>query len=77
MYILERVQKRATKMIQTFGNINYEMRLKECVLTTLEIRSLRGDQIYILKILNGYENINRNIFFSIKKVRRTRGHRVT
>ncbi len=31
----------------------------------------------MFKILNGYENIDRNIFFSIKKDRRTRGHEVT
>ena len=27
--------------------------------------------------LNGYENINRNMFFSCKKDSRTRGHEVT
>ena len=61
--ILERVQRRATKMIQKFRNISYEIRLKECGLTTLETRRLRGDQIEAFKILNGYENIDRNIFF--------------
>ena len=45
--ILERVQRRATK---------------ECGLTTLETRRLRGDQIEVFKILNGYENID-IIFF--------------
>ena len=34
---------------------------------------LRGDQIDVLKILNGYENIDRNIFFTVKEKRRTRG----
>ena len=29
------------------------------------------------KILNGYENIDINIFFSLKKDNRTRGHEVT
>ena len=53
------------------------MRLKECGLTTLETRRLRGDQIEVFKILNGYENIERNIFLSAKEERRTRGHRVT
>ena len=43
--ILERVQRRATKMIKKIWNINYEMHLKECGLTTLETRRLRGDQI--------------------------------
>ena len=75
--ILERVQRRATKMIQKLRNISYEMRLKECGLTTLETRRLRGDQIEVFKILNGYENIDRNIFFSVKEERRTRGHGVT
>ena len=36
--MLERVQRRATKMIQKLRNISYEMRLKECALTTLETR---------------------------------------
>ena len=45
--MLERVQRRATKMIQHLRNINYEMHLKECGLTTLETRRLRGDQIEI------------------------------
>ena len=75
--MLERVQRRATKMIPKLRNISYEMRLKECGLTTLENRRLRGDQIEVFKILNGYENIDRNIFVTVKEERRTRGHGVT
>ena len=56
--------------------LSYEERLKECGLTTLETRRLRGDQIEVFKILNGYENIDRNMFFSLKKDSRTRGHEV-
>ena len=47
------------------------MRLKECGITTLETRRLRGDQIEVFKILNGYD---RTIFFTAKVERRTRGH---
>ena len=65
--MLERVQRRATKMIQKLRNISYEMRLKECGLTTLETRTLRGDQIEVFKILNGYEDIDRNIFSLLRK----------
>ena len=64
-------------MIKKIRNISYEMRLKECGLTTLETRRPRGDQIEVFKILNGYENINRNICFSVKEERRTRGHGIT
>ena len=72
----ERIQRRATKMIPELRYLSYEERLKECGLTTLETRRLRGDQIEVLKILNGYENIDRNLFFSLKKDSRTRGHEV-
>ena len=74
--MLERVQRRATKMIQKPRNISYGLRLKECGLTILETRRLRGDQIEVFKILNGYENIDRNIFFTVNE-ERTRGHGVT
>ena len=45
-------------------------------MTTLETRRLSGDQIEVFKILSGYENIDRNMFFSLKKDSRTRGHEV-
>ena len=37
----------------------------------------RNQKIEVFKILNGYENIDRNIFFTVKEERRTRGHGVT
>ena len=73
---LECLQKRATKIIPELRDLSYEERLKECGLTTLETRRLRGDQIEVFKILNGYENIDRNMFFSLKKDNRTREHEV-
>ena len=42
-------------------DLSYEERLKEFCLTTLETRRSRGDQTEVFKILNGYENIDRNI----------------
>ena len=68
---LERIQRRATKMIPELRDLSYEERLKECGLTTLATRRLRGDQIEVFKMLNGYETIYRNMFFSLKKDTRT------
>ena len=51
--------------------------IKEYGLTTLETRRLRGDQSEVFKILNGYENIDRNIVFSVKEEKKIRGHGVT
>ncbi len=54
------------------------IRRMECGLTTLETRRLRGDQIEVFKLLNGYENIDSNIFFlEIKQSKITRGHNFT
>ena len=72
--MLEKIQRRTTKLIPGLRDLRYEERLKECGLTTLETRRLRGDQIEVFKILNGYENIDSNIFFEIKESKITRGH---
>ena len=65
-----KLQRRATKLFPGLRDLTYEERLKECGLTTLETRRLRGDQIEVLKILNGYEIIDSNIFFSkLRKVK--------
>ena len=57
-----------TKMIPELRDLSYEEHLKECGLTTLETRRLRGDQIEAFKILNGYENIDRNMFFHSRRI---------
>ena len=65
-----------TKLFRKVNTDGDKQRLQnECGLTTLETRRLR-DQIEVFKILNGYENIDRNMFFSLKKDSRTRGHEV-
>ena len=43
--MLERIQRRATKMIPELRYLSYESRLLRSGLTTLETRRLRGDQI--------------------------------
>ena len=38
---------------------------------------IKRDQIEVFKILNGYENIDSNIFLEIKQSKITRGHNFT
>ena len=71
---LERIQRRANKMIPELRDLSYKTRLLQCGLTTLETRRLRGDQIELYKIVNGYEDVDRNMFFKLKEGSRTRGH---
>ena len=47
--MLEKVQRRATKLIPWLRDRSYEERLKECGLTTLETRTLRGDQLEVFQ----------------------------
>ena len=75
--ILEKVQRRATKLIPELHEKPYEERLKILNLTTLEDRRIRGDLIEVFKIMHGYENIDRKQFFILSaevSPHETRGH---
>ena len=62
-------------MIPEFRYLSYENRLLQCGLTTLDTRRLRGDQIEVFKIVNVYEDVDRNMFFKLKAGSRNRGHK--
>jgi len=51
--LLEKVQKRATKLIPTIKTMTYTGCLKACKLPTLHYRHIRGDTIEMYKILSG------------------------
>ncbi len=50
IHLLEKVQRRASKIPSVMRNLNYEMRLSKWGLTTLEIRRTRGDCIMMFKL---------------------------
>jgi len=50
---LERVQKRATKLIPELSKESYSDRLKALKLLTLKYRQYRGDMIELFKIIKG------------------------
>ena len=49
-------------------DLSYEECLKECGLTTLETRRLRGDHIEVFKIFIGYEILIEICFFHSRKI---------
>jgi hypothetical protein len=71
--LLERVQRRATKMIVGMQGRSYVDRLKMLNLTTLETRRMRGDMIEVFKILKGFDMVEVGKFFT-NNVGITRGH---
>ena len=72
--VLEKVQKRATKLIKGYEKLSYDQRLKSLGIYTLFCRRQRGDLIEVFKILNGYYNINPLQFFTPSDVTSTRGN---
>ena len=50
---LEKIQKRATKLVITLRKLPYKNRLISLQLHTLKYRRLRGDMIEVFKIVNG------------------------
>ena len=72
--IIEKVQRRATKMIKGMHCLSYDERLLRCRLTTLERRRIRGDLILTYNILNKHVNVNSDKFFTIASTNNTRGH---
>ena len=60
--LLEKVQRRGTRMMSNDKSLSYYDRLKKFGLTTLETRRLRGDLIEVYKLFKGYDDVDFNVF---------------
>ena len=70
---IEKVQKRATKMVPRLKDLTYEQRLRALNLPSLLHRRRRGDMIYAYKLITGKINMNKDEFFQTSHLP-TRGH---
>ena len=59
---LERVQHRATKMIPSLGDKSYYHCFISLDLPSLNYRKIRGDLIFLYKLINGYFNLDFSTF---------------
>ena len=70
---VEKIQRRATKMVPDIKQLSYEERLKELKLPSLLHRRRRGDVIQMHKILKNIVNVDKELFSDLQNSA-TRGH---
>ena len=73
MLEIEKVQRRATKLVPSLKEASYEDRLKTLKLTTLAFRRKRTDILQVYRIINKLDNIDFDTFFTYSTAS-TRGH---
>ena len=61
--LIEKVQRRATRMVPSLRKLKYNQRLKKMKLPRLYDRRVRGDMIETYKILSGKEKLNERRLF--------------
>ena len=71
---LEKVQRRATKIIKDISHLPYSDRLKKLKLPTLKYRRNRGDMIEVYKIVHGYYQSTNKLGLSLYSRSVTRGN---
>ena len=70
---IERIQKRATKLIHSCSKLSYDERLKKLDIISLEERRYRADLLYMYKIIHNYVDIDYSKYISFDN-NKTRGH---
>ena len=75
--ILERVQRRITKMVPGLQDVDYETRLRTLGLQTLKTRRVRCDLILTFKIIKGLADFPMERLFEYCVDAGTRGHDLT
>lgn len=70
---IEKVQRRATKIVSSIRNLSYPKRLKALDIPTLVYRRQRTDMLQVFRIINNDDKIDTETFFEYNTTA-TRGH---
>ena len=70
---VEKVQRRATKLVDTIKNLTYEARLRHLNLPSLKHRRRRVDMIFAYKMFTEKIGMNKEDLFTLSQAR-VRGH---
>ena len=73
--VLEKVQRRATRLILSIRDMSYEDRPTMLNFFKLSKRRFMGDFIETFKFIKGINKVNYKRFFKVSLVNRTRGHK--
>lgn len=71
---IEKVQRRATKIVPSLKEMDYGRRLRVMKLPSIRYRLRRGDMIQTYKIIHGIDSVNKDLFFTTATTQATRGH---
>ena len=72
--LVERVQRRATRLIPSLCDLPYESRMKKLKLPSLMYRRKRGDMLFMYKLVHGHLGITKEELFQVPPLTSTRGH---
>ena len=71
---VERVQRRATRLVVSIRNLDYQTRLRLLKLPSLYYRRRRGDMIHVYQMLHGGVDVDETKMFTLNAGGLTRGH---
>ena len=63
--MLEKIQRRAVKMVSGLTSKDYVARLKELDMLSLESRRVLYDQVQTFKIIRGFDAVNLSTWFTL------------
>jgi len=71
---IEKLQRRFTKRLVGMKDLNYDERMHQLGLSSLELRRLHLDLIFCYKVVFGLVGVNIDDFFEFNHAANTRGH---